>query len=107
MIRRSAWAAASCGRLARRRCARSVPAGALSATLGGFMLELGLLGRERRDLRRASFCGTGPAVGRLGGHCQLVLGSHHCLLGISALWFDASVLFGSRLSGFGQETRSG
>src|SRR6185312_2824117 len=94
MISRSARVATSrSGRLARRKCSRGVVVGALSATLRSFLLELRLLGRERRDLRRAPFSGTAPAVRRSRRHGHLVLGSHSSPSVIPTL---SSAVFGSR-----------
>jgi hypothetical protein len=77
MISRSARVAAfRRSRLARRGCGRGRLAGALGATVGSFLLEFGLLGRQQRDLRRASFSGTAPGSCRCCGHRHLVLGSH-------------------------------
>lgn len=81
MISRSARVAAPRGRRpARRGCSRGALLRARGRTIRSLLLEFCLLGRDRRDLRRASLHRTGPAVRRLRGHGHLVLGSHDCLL---------------------------
>ncbi len=60
-------------------CALRKPSGAqgsLGGPLGGFALEVSLLIRDRRDLRRAALGGGGPSVRRLHGYRHLALGCH-------------------------------
>lgn len=70
------------------QCVRSALDGA--AAVRCFLLELGLPGGQRRDLRRASFRRTWSVVRRLHGHGHLGLGCHHCLLGHLSLGFIAA-----------------
>jgi hypothetical protein len=91
MINRSARVAASrSGCLPRRECSRGVLVGALSATLRGFLLELCLLGRKGGDLRRPSFSGSAPAVGRSRGHGHLVFGSHSFFPSVIPTWVQGA-----------------
>src|SRR5581483_5937947 len=76
MVSRSASRCVSQRPTARGGCGRGVLVGTVSSTLGSLLLELCLLGRERRDLRGASFSGAGPVIRRSRGHGHLVLRSH-------------------------------
>jgi len=76
--RRSASVAAPRGcRFGWRGCRWGVGAqGPLGAPLGGFALELSLLGRDRGDLRCATLGGSGALVRRFHRYRHIVLGCH-------------------------------